>query len=960
MAAATLKDLLNPLKKLDATNNATNESINNLTLVITGHANVANSLQGAILAQLQAQTELLKVLAIGKKGDGLAGMFSSGKEKGGLKKGADALGALGASAGELSKGLLMFALVPKGIHTKFIDFILTIDEVLEDINTKKIKQGGTALLSIGNGIFSFAKSIAASSVLLLTAVVGIPLLYASVIAVTPLFFALGMLSKPILRGAKTLDNIGEAITSFAIGLASFALATIFILIEPKILLGMVASITLISTAIGIIGTQSKFINRGALSIALMGLALIPFSIGYGFFALATSGVTIESAFMQLAILGAVGLGVTLIGKAGMAPIKGAISMGIMGIAFLPFAFGYSMFAEATKGMTIEDVGIQLAVIGGIGAAFAGAGFASPFIIAGALAIGASGAALLLLAPGLKAMKELQFTEDDSINLAFALSSVKASFLGGENAGEGFLSKIGGVITGAIDSVRMIESAAGFIAAGTALISLSAGLREFKKVDFTESDAQTMALTLSSVTAAFAQAGGEPASPGGLFGAIFGNAFSPNAVERGISSVMGAGAALKDVAQGLIEFQGLIDSKLDFDSVGSAIRKTLTFVGDAFGNIGGMEDANNAWFGLISWDENRVAKGIDAVKGAGKELTQIATGLKSFQELIDSEVNFETIGNAIKTTLTFVGDAFATIGGKETSDSWFVFSWDENAVAKGINAVKGAGAELTQIAQGLTSYQQLISDSSLSFEPDGNLAKAIRNSLTFVGDAFSMIGGKETTDSAWFGLIKWDENAVAKGIDAVKGAGTELKNIADGLKVISEIADPIAVGKTLSSLLTSVGNSFSSLYIENPDIDDKMSKVATFITAVGTQAKDGNLTKTAEGFQGISDAINSVDLEKSNSMGNLFKAAASLGTEAEAYMKLANAVAEIRDMLAAMPNTSETPISTPIGQAITNTEPNKETSLDLNKLNITLSKINATMANLPSAIASIEIKIPNEI
>ena len=68
-------------------------------------------------------------------------------------------------------------------------------------------------------------------------------------------------------------------------------------------------------------------------------------------------------------------------------------------------------------------------------------------------------------------------------------------------------------------------------------------------------------------------------------------------------------------------------------------------------------------GPFSWDENVVEKGVDAVKGAGQELTNIATGLKTFQELVEKEIDFKPGGklaNAVTNSLSFVSTAFSAI------------------------------------------------------------------------------------------------------------------------------------------------------------------------------------------------------------------------------------------------------------------------------------------------------------
>ena len=280
--------------------------------------------------------------------------------------------------------------------------------------------------------------------------------------------------------------------------------------------------------------------------------------------------------------------------------------------------------------------------------------------------------------------------------------------------------------------------------------------------------------------------------------------------------MDSGKALAEITKGLAAFLDLKKKyKLDaaaFQEGGFlavSIADTLGFLSKAFASIGGME-TEDSW-GPFKWDENKVEKGIDAVKGSGRALSDITGGLKAFLDLqknygltTESFQEGGFLATAVKDTLGFVSKAFGTIGGDETEDSWGPFRWDENKVEKGIDAVKGAGQELTNIATGLKTFQELV-EKEIDFKPGGKLANAVTNSLSFVSTAFSAIGGMEETDG-WF-IFSWDENSVEKGIDAVKGAGAELSNIANGLKTFADMSTTVDFSKK-GKLATAVKDSLS--------------------------------------------------------------------------------------------------------------------------------------------------------
>ena len=977
-----------------------------------------------------------------------------------VKKGVDVLEAMGGAILKFSKALALSALliIPGLIALPFLSLaIVTMGAIISTLGTKKraqqINKGARALDRIGDGIRSFAIGLATAGLVMYALLMNpilIPAMIVSIVTFSGIVSLLGSRrrSRSIRRGARTLRLLGISLVAFGVGLALFAAASLIVLSNPASLLVMAGSIILIGRATAMIGSRrrAKRIRRGAFSLVLLGVALAVFSFGYADFAKATKDVGIGDVLIQGAAILAIGVAAALVGKFGITNILfGAAALAVNGIGLLIFNEGYVPFAKATKNLGIGDIFVQSGILLGIGlvsalvglavAATAGAAFLGPALFA------AAGGSLLLLAPGLKAMKDLDFSADDAKDLSFTLGAVSMAFAGVEK-GAGFFANVGNVFARVAQSGAGLDAAQLYEAAGDSLVKLSAGLGAFQKLNFTEDDSKELAIALTSISAAFSSAGGEPSSPGGVLGFLVGNAFAPNAVERGIDSVMGAGDALIDIvkglgsfldlkekygltaesfeeggflntsikqtlgfvssafsaigkdevsdswgifswdennvakgikavrgagaeltqiAEGLSSFQDLVDRKVDFPKLGASISTTLTMLGDAFAILGGKEetDTNGFWstFG-ISWDENLVSKGVDAVKGAGAELTQIAKGLAEFQKLIDAEVDFPTLGDAISKSLTFVGDAFAAIGGKEVEDtnaiaSFFGISWDENLVEKGVDAVKGAGAELTQIAKGLSEFQKLV-DAEVNFP---KLGDAISKSLTFVGDAFAAVGGKEVTDDSFFGLISWDENLVQKGIDAVKGAGKELTEIATGLSKFNEIKEPTKIAANISLLLTSIGTTFTKFY-EDPERKNHLDHFQGFITELSERAVDGDLDKAAEGMAAIADAVNSIDTFKAESFANLFKGAGDLTTNAEAYQALADAVGEIRDLLAGGTQTAG-PGPVTEGTSITPAAGgDNNTNAQFTKINQTLARLNSTMSSLPGAIQSIKIVIPD--
>ena len=1016
MAAVTLANLMDPLSKIAAATEATSESLD--TLVATADAQLqaevalitrldrliqvqekADSLgAGDILLarEMKRQTSFLKKIAAAKSGGGAGGGSFGGGEK--LKEGAVALKALGAGAGTLAKGLIIFNFVPKGGITKFKDTVKDLFDMMTQYKTKDLKQGaeafalmansigkfatglvkaalllpigllGVKLLGIvlkaatpifkslgknskdidkgaksldlmGTGLLSFAKGLALAGLVSVVGLVAVPFLILSIALIGGAFFLLGKMATGINKGSRALDKMGDALKSFALGLAGFALVTFFILMKPVILVGMVASLVLIGGAVFLLGKMAKQIRKGTATLALMGLGIALFGLGYALFAMnfpasvgpmdivtqalaialiggavalvgkfglkniavgalglvlnavglaifsigykpfaeATKGLSIGDVLIQAAVLVGVGIAVALVGKFGIANLAmGAGSFALIGIGLLVFNLGYVDFAAATKGMSLADVGIQAAVLTGIGGLMTLAGIAvaasAGTALLGPALFAAAGGALLLLAPGLQAMRDLNYSADDGKDLATTLGVVSMAFSGAK-PDQGFFASVGGMFSRAADSGAGIAAAAMYAAAGLSLRSLSKGLAAFKSIGFTEEDSRDLAIALGAVSTGFAQAGGSAESPGGLLGAVFGNAFSPNAVEKGIDSVMKSGDALKNIAKGLTSFKGIEDPI----GLSAKIAQVVGFVSEAFAAIAdqGNVEAGGFFGSLLGVKKNKVAEGIESVQGAGKELKDIADGL---------------------------------------------------AVFKGI-------------------------------KDPAALSSKIANVVGMVGSAFAAVGGKTNKKSALFGLVSWEEDAIQAGIKSVSGAGKTLEEIATGLSAFSGSFEPVAVAESIGKMLTSVGEAFSTLYAANPEMSSELKDFSSFIVTLGDVAEKGLLDKAAEGISKIADSINKIDIDKTIAFGDLFKSSADLSSNSRAYSALASAVEDIRDILGAPAGGGGEGAGAAAGGTPTGGGGGGGSDAKLNK---TLRSLNSAISQLPgkiqTAVSTAEITI----
>ena len=142
---------------------------------------------------------------------------------------------------------------------------------------------------------------------------------------------------------------------------------------------------------------SKFggskVVKGAASLALLGGAITLAAIGLKTF----NEVDFTSIVKGTLAVGGLALLAQTLGKGSTAMIKGAAAVAILGAAVVPMAFGLSLM----KDVGLNTIVVMAAGLVTLGLAAAGLGLALPFILSGAVAIGALGLALIPFGIALK-------------------------------------------------------------------------------------------------------------------------------------------------------------------------------------------------------------------------------------------------------------------------------------------------------------------------------------------------------------------------------------------------------------------------------------------------------------------------------------------------------------------------------------------------------------------------------
>ncbi len=168
----------------------------------------------------------------------------------------------------------------------------------------------------------------------------------------------------VLKGALTLGILGGTVGLLAIGLKQFTGLDF-----KTMLKGFVALGALIMFA-RLIGKATFGILRGALAIGILGTALIPFAFALNLMKDAGLGTILTIA------VGLAALGVAAAILGGMLPIMlmGALAIAALGAALIPFAYAAQLAAGAFS-MFIGDV-IKISMVDGANLILVGAGLAA--------------------------------------------------------------------------------------------------------------------------------------------------------------------------------------------------------------------------------------------------------------------------------------------------------------------------------------------------------------------------------------------------------------------------------------------------------------------------------------------------------------------------------------------------------------------------------------------------------
>lgn len=352
-----------------------------------------------------------------------------------------------------------------------------------------------------------------------------------------------------------------------------------------------------------IGKKFGDVVKGALALGIAGVA-----IG-GSFALAlkmVEGVDPKTMLAFAASIGIFGGALALVGRLGNDAIKGALAMGIVGVSLIPAAYAFKMMAGVD---TAQIIGLSGAMIV-LGGAAAILGALSSNIMTGALALGVLGLALVPAAFAFNLLKGVDTNSIVAFSIALPLLALAA-------AGLGFLAPF------------IMAGATALAVLGAAMIPAAVAFNIMAKADLEK--IATGLIGIASVGPQLALAGiGMVALAGGA--AVLGLAspmllFAGRALGfLGVGAQMAANANLEGVASQLTQL-GAIGPGLVQASTGLfAIAGGLMAFGLAMAGASAIGGLTSLFGGGVMGDLQALAAMAEPLATVGASLTAIAAGL----------------------------------------------------------------------------------------------------------------------------------------------------------------------------------------------------------------------------------------------------------------------------------------------------------------------------------------------
>ena len=584
-----------------------------------------------------------------------------------IEKGAKTLSwmALGVTVLGLSIGILFWA--TKNINLKqFIVIALTIGVLialtyLAGKLEENIIKGAFVMLIMGAALIVLGLGL----MLTYNAVKGVDwkefgIMLLSVLLFGVIFSIAGLAIELILPGAIAMAAMGAAMV-----LLGFGLMLTYSAVEDvdwKEFGIMLLSILLLGLIFSAIGIASKLIIIGSAAVITMGVSLILFGLGLMVALKATKETTIEDVGIMMALIGGLAIAYALVGVLSENIIIGSVAVIAMGVSLIIFALGLKNMVKVSKDVTLKDVGIMMALIGGLAIAYSGAGLMLPTVMLGVFTIGLIAISLAILAIAIKAWQEIDDNMIDTVEKGIKTILRVFGIQDSESPDtSGKLSDLGGSIINFISSIfnfgKVFFVVGSLILIAFALSFIADAIARWKDVD--TSSIGTIETTIKELKRIFgfdeSDDVGLNKTPFGVLGSMF--EFGANLFKSG-SKLMELGLLLMAVGiiEKLIDAIGKMDSTEKIKPLLTGIDMIRSYFIDTQ-KFEGMEDGVEIFGDAI----DDLLDIIDDFSDAKEDLESFVELTEKLISALSGDMNtFTNNANSMSVALTGVFRAFEDI------------------------------------------------------------------------------------------------------------------------------------------------------------------------------------------------------------------------------------------------------------------------------------------------------------
>ena len=736
------------------------------------------------------------------------------------------------AAGVVSKPLewALFGFKGNGGIMRLLKKLSEKSKTIKDANKSILWMSlGLATLGAGLGLlFKMTRRIEWPQLLRVTA---------TTLVFTGVTVLLGKLKQSIKVGTESMIMLAAGITTIGIGLGVLFGLTRNVDWKQMAIVG--TSVLGFGLIAATFGKFTNSIRSGSLAMVFLSAGVLTMGLGLGVLFGLTKDINWEQMAMvgtSIAALGLMTVGIGALNKSGLV-LQGAIGMGLMGIALIPFGLALKITMASVKGMKWKEIGMLAAATGVLGAAVIGVGALMTTGIgaiawtAGLVAIGGLGLALIPFGKGLQMVTKAA----RGINLKDI-----------NNLSEGTKTLFGALAQAATnkDRRRAKKNARAVLSIGKSLNQVAKSLKTFNDV-------------------------------------------APSAIDKAIDAIKKITSFFfgKDgMSSYSLDWKKRIKSKKDANTIGtiSGIMHKLAKSLKTFNEVGesSITKAKNAINEIAtyffspksplnsmntSWNSRRKAKKeANAIGVIGSSLSKISKSLKDFNDISE---------NAIKKALDAVGKIATYFFSSSSPLNKMNIDWNKRRKAKkDANAIGVIGSSLYKISKALKDFNEI---------GDGAVDRMIKTVDKIA--SYFLAGNKKRVSSGKSWLVQRSMENIADGLNyfdkETKGIDTNrIKENIDSFDTIykhileswkTEYKDNAQeINQSMKLLVSSfkdAGRRYSKNVKVTRSLFEQMNKP--------TFASSDKVLRNASTFV---RSVNTVDIEKASSLTDMFKSFASIG------------------------------------------------------------------------------------